>query len=217
MSDNNQPVDTFYMDKNLTSPTNYRSRTPVIFESGKFGEQAYDIYSWLALKKKVIFIDGVIDDEIANALSAQLIACRTQAEKEVELFINSPGGSVRALFTMLDAIDMAKKDNFTVKTTCVGLAASAAAILLMSGSAGHRSATKRSTVMLHDISSGAGGTYKDMEIALQETNRLREELVTCIKDNTKIKNIDDFMDRDVYLDPFEAIGYGVIDKIKEDY
>jgi len=191
-------------------------RTPIVFESGKHGEQAYDIFSWLSRKKQIIYIDDVITDDTANCFMAQLYCNQTQGQNEVELIINSPGGSVHALFTILDGIDMAHAAGMTIKTTCVGMAASAAAILLCYGTPGHRSATKRASIMLHDISSRAAGTSKDIERQHAETMRMRNEIAAVLVGKTLITNPEEYMDRDEYIVTNRAIDLGIIDHVKED-
>jgi ATP-dependent Clp protease, protease subunit len=207
-------------DKTRMIPSNYR--TPVIFEAGKYGEQAWDVFSWLAQKHNKIYIDSVINDEMANMVSGQLFAFSYKGTSEVELVINSPGGSVVSLFTILDCIDLIRKGkaNMTIKTSCVGMAASAAAVLLAYGDKGHRLASKRSTIMLHDMSYGIGGTHKDVECQRKLSLRLREEIKDVLLNKTNITKErlePEFMDRDNYLDPFEAKQYGIIDGIKESF
>tara|TARA_B100000745_G_C20061083_1_gene362089 strand:+ start:147 stop:743 length:597 start_codon:yes stop_codon:yes gene_type:complete len=187
---------------------------PVKYESGKYGEQAFDLFSWLALYRKKIFINDIIDDDLANILIGQMYALSSEATHEIEFIINSPGGSVYAMNCILDAMDM-MKEKFTVKTKVAGTAFSAAAIILTNGTLGHRSATPRSRIMFHDISSGGTGKFTDLEASLEETRHLRDSISDTIKYNTLItdENVKEFMSTDRYIGAEEAMELSIIDKI----
>jgi len=204
----------------MTDPESYY-RIPIVFEQGKHGERAYDIYSWLA-KKGQIFINGILTTEMADCVSAQLLAASEKAADKIELLIDSPGGNVRALFTLMDAIDMfTEKTDIKIATSCIGMAGSAAAILLLYGSPGYRSATRRSTIMLHDMSFGFGaiGSSKDVSRQYDEAQRLRQELRTTLLNRTNIteEDIDNYLDRDEYIDVYMGKQLGLIDEIKESF
>lgn len=193
-------------------------RMPVIFESGKHGEQGYDIMSWLSHRHQTIFIDGPITEETGNHVAAQLVAMNKTAKSEVNFIINSPGGSVYAMNTILDAMDMVK-DQMTLRTKCIGIAMSAAAIILTNGTKGHRTASRRSNIMFHDVSSGNAGTYRDIERSFDHLKTLREGIRDTLLVNTNLTsdNVDSYMDRDEYIDVYKSIDIGAIDHISEGF
>lgn len=185
---------------------------PYIIETTSRGERAYDIYSRL-LKENIVFIAGPIDDHMANSVIAQLLFLSSQnPKKDVNLYINSPGGSVTAGLAIYDTMKFIKPD---VTTICMGMAASMAQVLLCAGTEGKRFALPNSRIMMHQPSGGTQGQSADIEIYTREIIRIREVLYKIIgehsgKDAEQIKKD---ADRDNYMTPEEAKAYGLIDKI----
>jgi ATP-dependent Clp protease protease subunit len=185
---------------------------PYIIETTSRGERAYDIYSRL-LKENIVFIAGPIDDHMANSVIAQLLFLSSQSpKKDVNLYINSPGGSVTAGLAIYDTMKFIKPD---VTTICMGMAASMAQVLLCAGTPGKRFALPHSRIMMHQPSGGTEGQSADIEIYTREIIRIREVLYKIIgehsgKDAEQIKKD---ADRDNYMTPEEAKAYGLIDKI----
>lgn len=191
--------------------------TPVKYEAGRYGEQAYDIYSWLAKEQGKIFIDGVINTEVASTIIAQVYALKHEAVKEIEFVINSPGGIVYDCNTILDAMELAKRAKITVKTTCIGKAMSCGALIFLNGSHGYRTITPRSYVMMHDISYGQYGSHIEMENELEHVTKLKNALKDHVILNTNItrENINDYFDRNRYIDAYEAVDLGIADSVIE--
>ncbi len=185
---------------------------PYIIETTSRGERSYDIYSRL-LKENIVFIAGPIDDHMANSVIAQLLFLSSQnPKKDVNLYINSPGGSVTAGLAIYDTMKFIKPD---VTTICMGMAASMAQVLLCAGTPGKRFALPNSRIMMHQPSGGTQGQSADIEIYTREIIRIREVLYKIIgehsgKDAEQIKKD---ADRDNYMTPEEAKAYGLIDKI----
>jgi len=187
---------------------------PVVLEKGPFGERAYDIYSRL-LKERIIFLDTAIDDHIASLFVAQLIFLENQDPKsDISIYINSPGGSVYSALAMYDTMQFILPK---VNTYCMGLAASAASLILSSGASGGRFALPNSRIMIHQVSSGTSGKVSDMEIDLKEAKLLNEKLAKIYEIHTG-KNYKDMMkamEKDNYMSAEEAQKFGLIDKIIE--
>ena len=185
---------------------------PTVIENTGRGERAYDIYSRL-LKERIIFLGTAIDDQVANNIMAQLIFLEYEdPEKDITLYINSPGGYVSAGLGIYDTIQHIKPD---VSTICLGSAVSMGAILLAAGTAGKRYGLPNSRVMLHQPSGGAGGQSSDIQIHAKEIVRTREQLNGIIAKhtgNTK-KEVGKKTDRDFFLSADEALKFGVIDEI----
>ncbi|PKL80526.1 MAG: ATP-dependent Clp endopeptidase, proteolytic subunit ClpP [Ignavibacteriae bacterium HGW-Ignavibacteriae-4] len=185
---------------------------PYIIETTSRGERAYDIYSRL-LKENIVFIGGPIDDHMANSVIAQLLFLSSQnPKKDVNLYINSPGGSVTAGLAIYDTMKFIKPD---ITTICMGMAASMAQVLLCAGTEGKRFALPHARIMMHQPSGGTQGQSADIEIYTREIIRIREVLYKIIgehsgKDAEQIKKD---ADRDNYMTPEEALEYGLIDKI----
>lgn len=185
---------------------------PYIIETTSRGERAYDIYSRL-LKENIVFIGGPIDDHMANSVIAQLLFLSSQnPKKDVNLYINSPGGSVTAGLAIYDTMKFIKPD---ITTICMGMAASMAQVLLCAGTPGKRFALPHARIMMHQPSGGTQGQSADIEIYTREIIRIREVLYKIIgehsgKDAEQIKKD---ADRDNYMTPEEALEYGLIDKI----
>ncbi len=185
---------------------------PTVIEKSQFGERAYDIYSRL-LRERIIFLGGPIDDHVANIVIAQLLFLQSEdPKKDISLYINSPGGSVTAALAVLDTMNHIKPD---VSTVCVGLAASAGALLLSAGKKGKRFALTNSEIMIHQPSGGAEGRASDIEISAKQILKLRERLNKILADNTgkPVAVIEKDVERDYYMSSDEAKKYGIIDKI----
>lgn len=185
---------------------------PTVIEKSQFGERAYDIYSRL-LKERIIFLGGPIDDNVANLIMAQLLFLESEdSKKDIHLYINSPGGSVTAALAMYDTMRHIKPD---VSTICVGIAASAGALLLSSGTKGKRFALPNSEVMIHQVMGGAEGQASDIEISARHILKTKENLNRILAENTgkPISQVEKDSDRDNYMSAVEAAAYGLIDGV----
>ena len=180
---------------------------PTVIEKSQFGERAYDIYSRL-LREGIIFLGGVIDDDSANIVIAQLLFLQSEdSKKDIKLYINSPGGSVTAALAILDTMNHIKND---VSTVCVGLAASAGALLLSAGKKGKRFALPNSEIMIHQPMGGAQGQASDIEINAKQILKIKAKLTKIMADNTgkTVAQIEKDADRDYYMSAEEAKKYG---------
>ena len=185
---------------------------PMVVEQSGRGERAYDIYSRL-LKERVIFLVGPVNDQMANLIVAQLLFLESEnPDKDISLYINSPGGSVSAGLAILDTMNFIKPD---VSTLCTGLAASMGAFLLAAGAKGKRFSLPNSRVMIHQPSGGSQGMASDIEIQAKEILYLRERLARIMSDNTgqSIEQIHRDTDRDRFMSAEESVEYGLIDKV----
>jgi ATP-dependent Clp protease protease subunit len=187
----------------------------VVEQSGR-GERSYDIYSRL-LKERVIFLVGPVNDQSANLVVAQLLFLESEnPDKDVALYINSPGGSVYAGMAIYDTMRFIKPE---VSTLCTGLAASMGAFLLAAGQKGKRFSLPNSRIMIHQPSGGARGMVSDIEITYKEIQRLKEELTRVyVQHNSAGKTFEQLtndMDRDTWMTAPQALEYGLIDKIVE--
>ena len=185
---------------------------PMVIEQTSRGERSYDIYSRL-LKERIIFLGGSIDDNVANLVIAQLLFLASEdPDKDINLYINSPGGSVTAGLAIYDTMQFVKPD---ISTICVGLAASMGQLLLTAGADGKRYALPNSRILMHQPSGGTQGQSVDIEIYTKEIIRTREQLYDIIAKHTKkpIAQIQKDADRDYYMTAQEALDYGIIDKI----
>jgi len=185
---------------------------PTVVEQTSRGERAYDIYSRL-LKDRIIFLGTEIDDDVANAIVAQLLFLASEdAEKEIFLYINSPGGSVSAGLAIYDTMQFIKPD---VATICVGLAASMAAVLLTAGAKGKRSALPNGEVMIHQPLGGRQGQAEDLKIAAEHILKTRDRLNRLIAHCTgqPLERIERDTDRDFFMSAEESKEYGLIDQI----
>ncbi len=185
---------------------------PTVIEQTNRGERAYDIYSRL-LKDRIIFLGGPINDHVANLTVAQLLFLQSQdSERDIDLYINSPGGSVTAGLAIHDTMKLIRPK---VRTICVGLAASMGAFLLAAGEKGKRFALPNSKVMIHQPWGGVQGQAADIEIHARELLRTRERLNKLLAEytNKDIETIERDTDRDFYMTPEEAKEYGIIDGI----
>ncbi len=187
---------------------------PMVVEQTSRGERAYDIYSRL-LKERIIFIGTPIDDYVASLTIAQLLFLQSEdPNKDISLYINSPGGSVSAGLAIYDTMQFVKPD---VSTICVGMAASMAQVLLCAGAKGKRYALPNSRIMMHQPLGGTQGQATDIEIYTKEMLRIRDTLYGIISTHTgrDYETIKKDADRDNYMSPQEALAYGLIDKVME--
>lgn len=185
---------------------------PTVIEKTQGGERAYDIYSRL-LKERIIFLGSSVDDNVANAIIAQMLFLDGQdSKKDIKLYINSPGGSVTAGMAIYDTMQYVKSD---VSTICVGMAGSMAAVLLTSGKEKKRFALPNSEILLHQVMGGAQGAASEVEITARQIIKIKERLNKIIAYHTKkpLSKIQKDTDRDFYLSAAEAKDYGVIDEI----
>lgn len=185
---------------------------PTVIEKSQFGERAYDIYSRL-LRENIIFLGGPIDDNVANIVIAQLLFLQSEnPNKDISLYINSPGGSASATLAMIDTINHIKND---VSTICIGMAASGGAWLLSAGTKGKRYALPNSEIMIHQPLGGAEGQATDIEIRAKNILKLRRRLAEIMAENCgqKVEKVEKDIDRDFYMTSAEGKEYGIIDKI----
>lgn len=185
---------------------------PIVVEQSNRGERAYDIYSRL-LKDRIVFIGGPIDDTVANLVIAQLLFLESEdPEKDIHLYINSPGGVVTSGLAIYDTMQYIKPD---VSTICLGLAASAAALLLSAGAAGKRFALPYARIMIHQPHGGAQGQATDIEIHAREILRLREIGNEILARHTSqpMEKIQRDVERDLFMSSEQAKEYGIIDSV----
>lgn len=185
---------------------------PTVIEKTQLGERAYDIYSRL-LKERIVFLGGPINDPVANVVIAQLLFLESQDPKaDIKLYINSPGGSVTAALAIYDALQYVRAD---VSTICIGLAASAAAVLLSSGAKGKRYALPNAEVMIHQVFGGAEGQATEIKIEAEHIIRVKGLINELLARHTAqpIAKIERDTDRNFYMNPEEAMKYGIIDEI----
>ena len=188
------------------------SFVPVVIEQSSRGERSFDIFSRL-LRERIIFLGTPVDDMVANLIVAQMLLLDSEnPEKDIMLYINSPGGSVTAGFAIYDTMQHIRAD---VQTICLGQAASMGAFLLCSGTKGKRMALPHSRVLIHQPLGGAQGQATDIEIQAQEILRIKKTLNEIMASNTgqSIKKIEKDTDRDYIMTPQEALEYGMIDKV----
>ncbi|MBS0595596.1 MAG: ATP-dependent Clp endopeptidase proteolytic subunit ClpP [Proteobacteria bacterium] len=187
---------------------------PIVIEQSGRGERAYDIYSRL-LRERIVFLVGPVNDATANLVVAQLLFLESEnPDKEISLYINSPGGSVSAGLSIYDTMQFIKPD---VSTLCMGLAASMGAFLLAAGAKGKRLALPNSRIMIHQPSGGAQGQASDIEIQAREILKLRENLNAILAERTgqTLDKIRADSERDYFMSAAEAQGYGLIDRVIE--
>ena len=185
---------------------------PTVLEKSQFGERAYDIYSRL-LNERIIFLGTPIDDTVANLIMAQLLHLANESdEKDIYMYINSPGGSVYAGLAIYDTMHYIKPD---VSTICMGMAASMGAVLLAGGAKGKRHALPHSRVMIHQVMGGAQGQASDIEIHAREVLRTKQLLNEILASHTgqDIKKVERDTDRDYFMSSGEAQDYGLIDSV----
>ena len=185
---------------------------PTVVESTNRGERAYDLYSRL-LKENIIFLGTPIDDQIANLVCAQLLHLESEnADKDISIYINSPGGDITALFAIYDTLSFIKNE---ISTICFGQAASAAAVLLAAGTKGKRLALTHSRVLLHQPWGQGGGQATDIEIQAREIMRMKDLLNQILAHHTgqSVDKIEKDTDRDFVMTATEALEYGIIDEV----
>ena len=204
------------MAANYQSPSRVETSTlvPMVVETTGRGERAYDIYSRM-LKERVIFIVGPIEDHMANLVVAQLLYLESEsADKDIHLYVNSPGGVVNAGLAIYDTVQFVKPD---VSTVCVGQAASMGALVLAGGAKGKRYALPHARIMIHQPMGGFQGQASDIDIQAKEILRLRERLNKIMVKHTgkTLKTINRDTDRDNFMESEEALSYGIIDSIIE--
>ena len=185
---------------------------PTVVEKSSFGERAYDIYSRL-LKERIIFLGDVVSDTLANIIIAQLLFLESEDKnKDIQIYINTPGGSVTAGLAIYDTMQYIKPD---VSTICVGTAASMGAVLLAAGAKGKRFALPNSEVMIHQVMGGAEGQATDIQIRAEHILKIKERLNRILAKHTKqkVSKIEKDSDRDFYMSAKDAEKYGIIDKV----
>ncbi|MED4017025.1 ATP-dependent Clp endopeptidase proteolytic subunit ClpP [Sutcliffiella cohnii] len=185
---------------------------PYVIEQSNLGERSYDIYSRL-LKDRIVMVSNEINDNMANSIVAQLLfLAADDPEKDISLYINSPGGSTSAGFAIYDTMELIKPD---VSTICIGMAASMGAMLLLAGAEGKRFALPNSEIMIHQPLGGARGQATDLEISAKRILKLRDKLNQIISDKTgqSLEKVAVDTDRDYFLSAEEAKIYGIIDDI----
>ena len=208
-----QGINSNYYSKIIQSmyPTNL---TPNIIEERQMNAVAMDVFSRLMMDR-IIFLGTGVNDQVANIIQAQLLFLQSvDASKDIQIYINSPGGSVYAGLGIYDTMQFVKPD---VATICTGIAASMAAVLLCAGEKGKRSALKHSRVMIHQPMSGTQGQVSDMEIAVRETLKVKEELYNIISSHSgkSYEQVEKDSDRDYWMRSEEALAYGMIDEVLE--
>ena len=187
---------------------------PYVIERTSRGERSYDIFSRL-LMDRIVFLGSGIDDNVANIILAQLLFLDAEdPERDIYMYINSPGGSVYAGLAIYDTMQLLRAP---VSTFCVGMAASMAAVLLAAGAPGKRNALPNSRIMIHQPSGGSHGTAADIEIAAQEILHIREKLNGIVAKHTgqSIERVAEDVDRDRFMSPEAAVDYGLIDRVLE--
>lgn len=187
---------------------------PIVIEQSGRGERAYDIYSRL-LRERIVFMVGPVNDHSANLVVAQMLFLESEnPDKDIFLYINSPGGSVSSGLAIYDTMNFIKPD---VSTLCIGMAASMGSFLLMAGAKGKRSALPNAKVMIHQPSGGAQGQATDIEIHAREILKTREQLNRIYAERTgqSLEKITADMERDFFMSPTEALEYGLIDQVLE--
>ncbi|MGC9974021.1 MAG: ATP-dependent Clp endopeptidase proteolytic subunit ClpP [Gaiellaceae bacterium] len=185
---------------------------PMVIEQTSRGERSFDIYSRL-LNERIIFLGTPIDDQIANLVIAQLIHLESEdPDKDISIYINSPGGSVYAGLAIYDTMQFIKPD---VQTTCVGIAMSMGAVLLAGGTKGKRAALPNSKILIHQVSSGFQGQASDIEIQAREVINIKRRLEEILADHSgqSMEKVAKDMERDYFMASQEALDYGLIDRV----
>jgi ATP-dependent Clp protease, protease subunit len=202
----------------MINPYEIRSETrnsyliPTVIEKTNYGERAYDIYSRL-LKDRIIMLGSAIDDGVANTIVAQILFLESQDKgKDIKLYVNSPGGSVTAGLAIYDAMQHVSCD---VSTICMGMAASMGAIILAGGTKGKRFALPNSEIMIHQPLGGVEGQATDIKIRAERIMKTKDQLNKILVKHTgqPLKKVEEDTDRDYFMDPKDALAYGIVDKI----
>ena len=194
------------------SDTTSQYLIPTVIEKTSYGERAYDIYSRL-LQDRIIFLGTAIDDNVANVIIAQLLFLENQnSEKDIKLYINSPGGSVTSGMAIYDTMQYIKPD---VSTICIGMAASMGAFLLSAGAKGKRFALPNSEIMIHQVMGGMEGQASDIKIRAERILKMKDSLNKIMAKHTgkNLAQIEKDTDRDYFMDAEESLKYGIIDKV----
>ncbi|MDR1012380.1 MAG: ATP-dependent Clp protease proteolytic subunit [Coxiellaceae bacterium] len=189
-----------------------RNLVPIVVEQTSRGERAYDIYS-LLLKERIIFLIGEVESHMANLIVAQMLFLEAQnPDKDISLYINSPGGDVNAGLAIYDTMQFIKPD---ISTLCIGQAASAAALLLASGTHDKRFCLPHSTIMIHQVFGGYQGQVSDIEIHAKEASRINQQINKILAQHTgkSLAQIGKDVNRDNFMTPEDAMKYGIIDNI----
>jgi ATP-dependent Clp protease protease subunit len=197
-----------------TEQTKSQYLIPTVIEKTNYGERAYDIYSRL-LKDRIIFLGSAIDDGVANTVIAQLLFLENQdPDKDIKLYINSPGGSVTAGMAIYDTMQYIKPK---VSTICIGMAASMASILMTAGEKGKRFCLPNSEIMIHQVMGGTEGQASDIKIHAERILKMKEKLNSILAEHSgqDIKTIEMDSDRDYFMNAEEAVKYGLVDKVIE--
>lgn len=184
----------------------------MVVEKGQYGERAYDIYSRL-LKERIVFVTGPIEDYMANLIIAQLLFLESvDPEKDIQLYINSPGGHVHSGLAIIDTMNHVRPD---VSTVCVGMAASMGSVILASGKKGKRFALPHAEVMIHQPHGGVQGQATDIEISARQILRARDRLNKILAEASgqELEKVEKDVDRDFFMNAEEAKKYGIIDKV----
>ena len=190
----------------------FSSVIPMVIESTGRGERAYDIYS-LLLKERIVFLGTPIDDQVANLMVAELLfLSREDPERDIEMYINSPGGQIYAGLAIYDTMQMIPNK---ISTVAVGVTASFGTVLLAAGAKGHRYALPHATIHIHQPLGGAQGQASDIEIQAREILRLKARLNSIMSENTgkSLEVIEHDTERDFYLDAEQAVDYGIVDQV----
>ena len=201
------------MNDDITIPTRSLGLVPMVLEQSARGERSYDIYSRL-LKERIVFLCGPLDDVVANLIVAQLLWLESEnPDKDIHLYINSPGGTVTAGLSVYDTMQFVRCD---IATMCVGQAASMGAFLLAAGAEGKRVALPNSRMMLHQPSGGSQGVAADIEIQAREIVLIRTRLNEILAEHTSqaVEKIAEDTDRDYWMNPEEALEYGLVDTVQ---
>ena len=196
----------------LEMPDRFNNIIPMVIESSSRGERAFDIYS-LLLRERIVFLGSPISDSVANLVMAQLLYLeREDPEKEINLYINSPGGVISSGLAIYDTMQLIRPD---VSTICVGMAASMATVLLCAGTKGKRYALPNSTIHMHQPMGGAQGQASDIEIAAREILRMQDKIRTILAHHTgqEYDKIAHDSDRDFYLNAEQGKEYGIVDEL----
>ena len=192
----------------------FKNVIPMVIETSARGERAYDIFS-LLLKERIVFLGTPIDDQVSNVIVAQLLfLSREDPEKDIQMYINSPGGVIYAGMAIYDTMQMIPN---RISTVAVGVTASFGTVLLAAGTKGQRYALPHATIHMHQPLGGAQGQASDIEIQAREILRLKARLNKILADNTNqtLEVIERDTERDFYLDAYQAVEYGLVDKVLE--
>jgi ATP-dependent Clp protease protease subunit len=198
-------------DKSMSIP-NFKSVIPMVVETSGRGERAYDIYS-LLLRERIIFLGTPIDDQVANVIVAQLLYLnREDPDRDIQMYINSPGGQIYAGLAVFDTMKMIPNK---ISTFAIGVTASFGTVLLAAGAKGQRYALPHATIHMHQPLGGAQGQASDIEIQAKEILRLKDRLNVILSESTgqKLETIERDTERDFYLTAQQAVDYGLVDKV----